>query len=133
MNTLTVILACTLSLRLLNAAHGADLDITKLPPASDRKGVTYAQDIKPILEKACFKCHGPEKAKGKLRFDSLEAALKGSEHGKVIEAGNSAKSGMIHAIARLSEDEAMPPDGKGSPLTKQQVGLIRAWIDQGAK
>jgi hypothetical protein len=27
----------------------------------------------------------------------------------------------------------MPPDGKGEPLTKEQVGLVRAWIDQGAK
>jgi mono/diheme cytochrome c family protein len=133
MNTATITLVCAVCLALVNRASAADIDVTKLPPASDKKGVTYAKDIKPLFEKSCVKCHGPEKAKGKLRFDSLEAALKGSEHGKVINAGNSTKSGLVAAIARLDEDEAMPPAGKGTPLTKEQVGLVRAWIDQGAK
>jgi len=114
-------------------AQAAEVDISKLPPASDKKGLTYAKDIKPIFEKTCFKCHGAEKQKGKLRVDSLDAALKGGEDGKVIEPGNSAKSTLVHAVARLNEDDAMPPADKGTPLTKDQVGLIRAWIDQGAK
>jgi mono/diheme cytochrome c family protein len=115
------------------AVRAADVDTSKLPPASDKKGVTYAKDIKPIFEKTCFKCHGAEKQKGKLRVDSLEATLKGGDDGKVVEPGNSAKSTLVHAVARLNEDDAMPPADKGDPLTKEQVGLIRAWIDQGAK
>ena len=115
------------------AATAADVDISKLPPASDKKGVTYDKDIKAVFEKACFKCHGAEKQKGKLRLDSLQAALKGGDDGKVIEPGNSAKSTLVHAIARLNEDDAMPPADKGDPLSKDQIGLIRAWIDQGAK
>ncbi len=119
-----------------SAANAADktVDVSKLPPPSDKKGVSYAADIKPILEKSCFKCHGPEKQKAKLRLDSLEAALKGSENGKVIEPGNSAKSVMVHNVGRVGdEDDWMPPVDKGDPLTKDQVALIRAWIDQGAK
>jgi len=115
------------------AAGAADVDISKLPPASDKKGVTYDKDIKAIFEKSCFKCHGAEKQKGKLRLDSLAAALKGGEDGKILEPGNSAKSTIVHAVARLVEDDAMPPADKGEPLSKEQVGLIRAWIDQGAK
>ena len=115
------------------ALFAADVDLSKLPPVSSRKDVTYAKDIKPILEKSCFKCHGAEKQKGKLRVDSLEAILKGGEDGKILEPGNSAKSGMVVAIARLVEDDAMPPTDKGTPLTPEQVGLVRAWIDQGAK
>jgi mono/diheme cytochrome c family protein len=111
----------------------ADVDVSKLPPASAKKGVTYEKEIKPLFEKSCFKCHGPEKQKGKLRLDSLEATLKGGENGKVLEAGKSAKSVLVHNVARLNPDDAMPPEGKGDPLTKDQVGLIRAWIDQGAK
>ena len=111
----------------------ADVDISKLPPAAKKTGVTYDKDIKAIFEKSCFKCHGTEKQKGKLRLDSLAAALKGGEDGKVIEPGNSAKSTLVHAIGRLVEDDAMPPADKGEPLTKDQVGLVRAWIDQGAK
>jgi mono/diheme cytochrome c family protein len=108
-------------------------DLSKLPPAAERKGVTYAKDIKPIFEKSCFKCHGPEKQKGDLRVDSLEALLKGSEHGKVVVPGKVDKSPLLWAVARLDEDTAMPPEGKADPLTKDQVRLIRAWIEQGAK
>ena len=129
----------TLSLFALLAASGltvhaaAKVDTSKLPPASTKTGVTYAADIKPIFEKSCFKCHGAEKQKGKLRLDSLEATLKGGEDGKVLEPGKSADSQLVHSVARLDEDEAMPPADKGKPLTKEEVGLIRAWIDQGAK
>ena len=111
----------------------ADVDISKLPPASAKQGLTYAKDIKPIFEKSCFKCHGSEKQKGKLRLDSLEAALKGGENGPDIVPGKSEKSTLVHNIARLVEDDAMPPEGKGDPLTKEQISLVRAWIDQGAK
>ncbi|MBI3417995.1 MAG: c-type cytochrome [Verrucomicrobia bacterium] len=119
----------------LSAGHAADakVDVSKLPPAADKKGLSYDKDIKPIFEKSCFKCHGAEKQKGKLRLDSLDAALKGGEDGKVIEPGNSAKSTLVHAVARLDEDSAMPPADKGEPLKKEQIRLIRAWIDQGAK
>jgi hypothetical protein len=112
---------------------GADIDISKLPPASTKKDISYAKDIKPVFEKSCFKCHGTEKQKGKLRLDSLEAVKKGGENGEVIVVGKSEKSSLVHAVAALDPDMTMPPEGKGDPLTKEQVGLIRTWIDQGAK
>ena len=119
------------------AADKKTIDVSKLPPAADKKGVTYDADIKPIFEKSCIKCHGPEKQKGKLRLDSLTATLKGGEDGKVVEPGNSANSMLVHNIAHIgNEDDFMPPpDNKAKipPLTKEQIGLIRAWIDQGAK
>ena len=113
------------------------VDTSKLPPASDKKDVTYATDIKPIFEKSCVKCHGAEKPKGKLRLDSLEGVLKGGQDGKVVEPGKSAESMLVHNVAHIGdEDDFMPPpDNKAHipPLTKEQIGLIRAWIDQGAK
>lgn len=114
-------------------AFAAEVDVSKLPPTATQTGITFDKDIKPIFEKSCFKCHGPEKKKGDLRVDTLEATLKGGENGPNVVKGNSAKSTLVHSIARLNEDEAMPPEGKGDPLTKEQIGLVRAWIDQGAK
>jgi hypothetical protein len=115
-------------------AWAADVDVSKLPPPAGKTGLTYAQDVKPILEPVCFKCHGAEKQKGKLRLDSLAAALKGGGEGKVIQPGNGAKSVLVHNVARIGHaDTWMPPTDKGKPLTKEQVGLIRGWIDQGAK
>jgi hypothetical protein len=110
-----------------------DVDLTKLPPVAAKKDVTFATDIKPMLEKACFNCHGAEKQKAKLRVDSIDGLKKGSENGPVMVVGKSEKSSLVHTVAGLVEDMQMPPEGKGDPLTKDQVGLLRAWIDQGAK
>jgi hypothetical protein len=123
-----------IALSTLITSRAADPDISKLPPPAAKTGVTYEADIKPIFEKSCFKCHGPEKQKGKLRLDSLDAAKKGGEDGDVLSVGKSEKSRLVHSVARiLEEDDNMPPEDKGKPLTKDQVALIRAWIDQGAK
>lgn len=111
----------------------ADLDPSKLPLASKQAGVTFDKDIKPLFEKSCFKCHGAEKQKGGFRADTLAAVLKGGDNAPNLVQGDSAKSSLVYAVARLNEDDAMPPEGKGEPLTKEQVGLVRAWIDQGAK
>ena len=115
----------------------ASVDTSKLPPPSDRKDVTYAADIKPVFDKSCIGCHGPEKAKGKLRLDSLPAVLKGGEDGIVVEAGHSAESMLVQNVAHLGDpDDYMPPPKNKAgipPLTPAQIGLIRAWIDQGAK
>ena len=120
-------------LALWGGLRAADVDVSKLPPASDKAGVTFEKDIRPLFEKSCFKCHGPEKQKGDLRLDTLEATLKGGDGGPSVVAKDSAKSTVVHTVARLDEDYAMPPEGKGDPWTKEQVGLLRAWIDQGAK
>jgi mono/diheme cytochrome c family protein len=109
-----------------------EADKAKLPPAAT-KPVDYARDIQPLLKKSCYKCHGPEKQKGKFRIDERDAALKGGEDGVSIVPGKSADSLAIHMVARLIKDEEMPPEDKGDPLTKEQIGLLRAWIDQGAK
>jgi len=113
------------------------VDVSKLPPASDKQGVTYAGGIKAIFDESCIRCHGPEKPKARLRLDSLEGALKGSEDGKVIRPGNSAGSLLIHCVAHAGDPDVYmpPPKNKGHipPLTKEEIGLIRAWIDQGAK
>jgi len=118
------------------AAFAADVDTSKLPPASTKTGVTYAQDIKPIFDATCIKCHGQQKPKGKLQLDTRDGILKGSKDGKVVVPGNSAKSDLVIDIAHLGdEDDFMPPPKNKmglKQLTPDQIGLVRAWIDQGA-
>jgi len=133
MKTLTVIIGIT---TLAAFAFAADVDVTKLPPASKKTGVTFDADIKPIIEKSCLKCHSGEKPKGKFRVDTKENILKGADGEKVLEVGSSAKSEIVHVVADLVADEEMPPIDKRDKypqLTKDQIGLLRAWIDQGAK
>jgi mono/diheme cytochrome c family protein len=119
------------------AVFAADVDTSKLPPASSKTGVAYATDIKPIFDASCIKCHGAQKPKAKLRLDSLEGVMKGGEDGKVVEPGKSEKSMLVLNVAHLGdEDDFMPPPKNKmglKQLTPDQIGLIRAWIDQGAK
>ena len=105
-----------------------------MPQVAAKSGVTFATDIKPIFDKTCVKCHGPKKQKSGLRLDSVEATVHGSDDGPVFEVGKSEFSLMISNVARLGiEDDWMPPIDDSKPLTQDEVALIRAWIDQGAK
>ncbi len=115
------------------AASGlsAEVDLSKLPPASVAQA-DFTRDIRPIFERACFRCHGPERPKGGFRLDSRELALKGGDGGVDIVVGDGARSPLVHYIAGLVPDMLMPPEGKGDSLTSAEVGLIRGWIDQGA-
>ncbi len=125
--------ALVVALHLSAAATQAapPVDMSKLPPPAATK-IDFARDIKPIFEQSCLRCHGPEKPKGRYRLDNREDALKGGENGADILPGDGAKSPLVHFAAGLVEDMEMPPKGKGEPLTLAQVGLLRAWIDQGA-
>jgi hypothetical protein len=111
---------------------GAELDPSKLPPAA-QVTVDFEKDVKPIFEQTCFRCHGTERPKSRFRLDNRESALKGGDNGIDIVPGDSAKSPLVYYVARVIEDMEMPPPGKGEPLTPAQVGLLRAWIDQGAQ
>ena len=114
------------------AAAPASIDESKLPPAATNR-IDFLRDIKPILDDHCLKCHGPSKPKSGFRVDDRDALLKGGENSKAVLPGQSAKSPLIHFAARLVEDMKMPPPGKGEPLTPTEVGLLRAWIDQGVE
>jgi hypothetical protein len=161
-------LVAVLSLTLLTGAAtraAADPDLSKLPPPSDKKGLTYQKDIRPLFAASCLRCHGEQRPKGGLRLDNLAAALKGGKDGAVITPGKSQESKLVIAASQIDDESAMPPKrgpgggggggapggggrrpggagGPGGPggggnapkpLTPEQVGLIRAWIDQGAK
>jgi mono/diheme cytochrome c family protein len=141
MKTMTSIQLTTIALAAafgLAAAVSAADATGQLPPASTKQGVTYATDIKSVFDQSCVKCHSGDKPKARLKLDSLESALKGSKDGKVITAGDSANSLIVKSVAHTTADHDswMPPDHNKAnigPLTPDQIGLIRAWIDQGAK
>ena len=109
-----------------------------LPPASTKTGLTYTNDIQPIFMSTCMPCHsstGPKKPRAGLALDSLAGTLKGSKDGPVITVGNSAHSDLVLSVAHIGDDpDSFMPKGKTAKmLTPDQIGLIRAWIDQGAK
>jgi hypothetical protein len=100
-----------------------------LPPAAT-KTVAYEQDIRPILSQNCYACHGAAMQMNGLRLDQRSAALEGGHSGPVIKPGKSAESKLVQMVSGMVEGKLMPPSG--DRLSAEQIGLLRAWIDQGA-
>ncbi len=103
----------------------------ELPPPAQRS-VEFVKDIQPVLESACYDCHDADKQKSKLRLDEVVGILKGGDSGEpVFVKGKSAESSIIKHVTSEDPKDMMPP--KGDRLTAEQIGLLRAWIDGGAK
>ena len=136
---ISLALALTISLGVVSVlADDDDAKTPKLPPASTKTGVTFATDIKPIFDASCVKCHnsaGPKPPRAGLALDSLAGTLKGSKDGPVVTVGHSDHSDLVMSVAHVGDDsDQFMPKGKGAKkLSDEQIGLIRAWIDQGAK
>ncbi len=93
--------------------------------------VDYARDLKPLLKKHCYACHGALRQKGGLRTDTAVFLRKGGDGGTAVAPGKSADSLLIHALTGANDASQMPEDS--DPLTPAQIALFRGWIDQGAK
>jgi uncharacterized membrane protein/mono/diheme cytochrome c family protein len=111
------------------------------PPATTPppipKDLEYNKDILPILEARCWDCHGKGVAKGGVAFDHVtelivKEPLVKSKQLPIILVGKPASSAMMKAIQKpITSKGHMPP--KGARLTAEQIALIEAWIQQGAK
>ncbi len=106
-------------------------------PAAIPKDLEYNKNILPILEARCWDCHGKGVAKGGVAFDHVaelivKEPLVKSKHIPIILVGKPASSAMMKAIQKpITAKGHMPP--KGARLTAEQIALIEAWIQQGAK
>ena len=100
-----------------------------LPPAAIRP-IDFAQDVAPILSRSCVRCHARGQSKGRFSLETRDGLVKGGRAGAAVEPGNSADSLLVHLVAGLDPDLIMPE--KGSRLSAADIGVLRAWIDQGA-
>ena len=101
-----------------------------LPPAVERK-VDFGQDVQPLLKDRCWSCHAGEKQESGLRLDRRDLMMNGGDLGRILEPGQSDSSRLIHYVHGTDPDHVMPPEG--DRLTKEQIGILRAWIDQGCE
>jgi hypothetical protein len=94
--------------------------------------IDFGRDVRPILEQSCWMCHGPEKQKGGMRFDRRQGATAAGDSGKpAIRPGRADDSELIRRVEAGDADGRMPP--KAGPLSRAQIQVLRAWIDQGAE
>ena len=94
--------------------------------------VDYLPQIKPILRKRCFACHGALKQQAELRLDTVQLMLQGGDSGPVFAPRAAAESILLERVTATEVDDRMPPENEGEPLSPAQVALLRTWIDQGA-
>ncbi|MBI3416456.1 MAG: PSD1 domain-containing protein [Verrucomicrobia bacterium] len=110
----------------------ARLDSAAAPSASP----DFTREVRPILSRNCFKCHGPDDAarKSKLRLDVREQALQPAKSGAVaIVPGNVEKSELVKRIFSADADEVMPPPSTKTQLTSSEKEILKRWIAAGAE
>ncbi len=126
---LVIALALSVSAAVLNCAlRAAEPARGPLPPVAGHK-VDFHKEVVPILANSCIKCHANSKHEGGFSLEDRSAVLKGSDDGAVVVPGKSAESLLIRLVGGLEADRVMP--AKGPRLSAEQIGILRAWIDQG--
>jgi len=130
-----------------NLTHGAEYLVEYAPqplralaglperraPVSDLAAADPWRDIvEPMLDARCASCHNADKRSGELSVVDYESLMRGGETGRVVSAGDSQVSELMHRITLPPDDEAFMPAEGQTPLTSDQIEILRWWIDAGA-
>ncbi len=125
-------LPCALSLlTTLGLALFASSSFAEEPAA---KPVNFVRDIRPILARHCYECHGPDEGhrKGELRLDTQDGAFSKHDDVAAFVPKNVAESEALRRILSKDDAERMPPPKSGKTLTPEQIELLTKWVEQGA-
>lgn len=106
--------------------------------------ISFSADVQPILAQYCAECHderGEGMASSGFSVHDYDSVMKGTSLGEVVVPGSSPSSTLYLVVAQKTAPEIhMPPhheqalaEGRGAPLSEEDVGIIQAWIDQGAR
>ena len=101
---------------------------------ANAKSVDYNRDVRPVLSRNCFSCHGPdeESRKADLRLDVREGALAERNGTPAIVPGKRGDSKLYSRLVTTDQDDIMPPVDSGHELTSEEIESIGKWIDGGA-
>ncbi|HBL47887.1 PSD1 and planctomycete cytochrome C domain-containing protein [Gimesia sp.] len=99
---------------------------------AEKDKIDFLKQIKPLFQTKCYSCHGREVQEGGFRLDLKSRALEGGDSGRAITPGDSHNSELYHRISGTGDGDQMPPEGEGTPLSKEELALVRRWIKQGA-
>jgi uncharacterized membrane protein len=109
----------------------------KEPPEESQQDLSlienpsFAQDVKPILDKRCSSCHG-RRPKGNYSVTDYDSVMASGDNAPVILAGDATNSLLVKMLNGVETDAGgqMPPS---RPLKADQILLIERWINQGAQ
>jgi hypothetical protein len=112
-----------------DAGVPAAVDYGSLLPPPRTGPVDFVKEVQPLLRERCFQCHLSGNEEGGVNLGIRQRVLEGGDQGPIVIPRDSANSRLIHLVAAIDKDQVMPPDD--TPLSHEEVGLLRAWIDQG--
>jgi len=98
--------------------------------------ISYAQNVKPVLDTYCIECHsagGEGTEASGFSMDSYENLMKGTRNGPMIIAGDSLGSNLLVLMEGRADPTLKMPHGKMKGASQSEIEAIRLWIDQGAK
>ncbi len=95
--------------------------------------IDFMMQVKPILEGSCTHCHGEKEDKGDFRMHTLEDLKKGNETGPGLTPGDPKKSSIYTTLILPKDDDLVMPPAKEGLLAKEQIELLKLWIEQGAE
>ncbi len=101
--------------------------------AAEPMDVDFRRDIRPILSDKCFQCHGPDaERESELRLDQ-EQSVKAVHDGVAAVVPHQVDESQLYQRITTDDDNTrMPPPDSGKSFTQHEIGLLRAWIEQGA-
>lgn len=94
--------------------------------------VVYTAVVAPLMEKRCNVCHNADKAKGKLRLDTLEWMVKGGKGGPAVVPGDLQKSLLLSCIALPKDDKKHMPPAEKPQIEAHELAVLQWWVANGA-
>ncbi|NQV22971.1 MAG: DUF1553 domain-containing protein [Rhodopirellula sp.] len=97
--------------------------------------VNFNRDIRSLLAKNCFACHGPDEAtrEAELRLDTAAGATAVRSGHRALVPGQPGESELISRIESNDPDKVMPPPDSGHELSDAAKKLLRNWIAEGGE
>jgi WD40 repeat protein len=127
---LAPLLAATLAAPGLSWAQDAPIE----PVVPDRaEPVSFWNEIIDILDNLCIGCHNVALAENGLNMEEIASMIEGGDSGPAIVPGKADES-LLFSMAAHRVKPFMPPvEDDLDPMTPEELGLLKLWIDQGAK
>lgn len=104
--------------------------------APAQQEISYKNDVRPIIHDYCLNCHEPGGQgyeKSGLDMRTHQSLMKGTRFGAVIKPGDSFTSIMVQVVEGRVHASIRMPYGMSGGLSKEKIGVLKKWVDQGAK
>jgi WD40 repeat protein len=126
--------ACSVSVAAAEPPAGTKPTPIAVAAQARKEPVSYAKDVVDVLAEKCVGCHSEALAENKLNMEFVAGMLKGGKRGPALVPGKADQS-LLFQLAAHRVEPVMPPKDKKDlkPLTPDELGLLKLWIDAGAK